>query len=173
MFLLIPKKIRVETALTQKQCRERLNREIIPYTRKPSLVAASGFIKAHKLEDCFFGSCGKDDSGKVKAEIFYHRAKKYDGSSAGFFGTISKREDGKGAVIEGSIRRTAAVVITSVLWTIITLLLTLILVSMKEYLGAGVSAAVMLAGLGLITYDRSEGFIREYLDRFAEDMKNE
>ncbi len=168
MFLLIPKKIRIETALTQKQCRERLNRELVPYTRKPSLVAASGFIKAHKLEDCFFGSCVKENSGTVKAEIFYHRAKKYDGSSAGFFGTIIKREDGKGAVIEGSIRRTAAVVITSVLWTIVTLLLTLVLLSMKEYIGTGVSAAVMLVGLGLITYDRSESFIREYLEGFAD-----
>ena len=169
MFLLIPKKIRIETALTQKQCRERLNRELVPYTRKPSLVAASGFIKAHKLEDCFFGSCVKENSGTVKAEIFYHRAKKYDGSSAGFFGTISKREDGKGAVIEGSIRRTAAVVITSVLWTIVTLLLTLVLLSMKEYIGTGVSAAVMLVGLGLITYDRSESFIRKYLESFKEE----
>ena len=168
MFLLFPKKIRIETALTPKQCRERLNRELVPYTRKPSLVAASGFIKAHKLECCYFGSCGKEGS-EVRAEIFYHRAKKYDGSSAGFFGSIAKREGGKGAVIEGKIRRTAAVVVTALLWTAAMLFLTLSLVALKEYAGAGVAAALMVTGLGLMTYDRSESYIRSYLESFKED----
>ena len=167
MFLLFPKNIRVVSSLTPKQCRERLSRELVEYTRKPSLVAASGFIKAHKLESCYFGSCGKEGNA-VKAEIFYHRAKKHDGSSAGFFGSISKREDGKGAVIEGKIRRTAAVVVTAVLWTVVTLLLALSLLSLKEYLGAGVTIGVMLIGLALMTYDRSESFIRTYLDTFRE-----
>ena len=167
MFLLFPRRVRVETSLTPKQCRERLNRDLIPYTRRPSLVAASGFIKAHKLECCYFGSRGKE-GGAVKAEIFYHRAKKHDGSSAGFFGTIQKREDGKGAVIEGKIRRTAAVMIVAVLWTIVTVILALSLLALKEYVGAGVSAGLMLIGLALITYDGSESYIRSYLDGFAE-----
>ena len=170
MFLLFPKKIRIESALTVKQCRERLNRELVAYTRKPSLVAASGFIKAHRLESCYFGSCGKEGN-TVRAEIFYHRAKKYDGSSAGFFGSIEKRPDGKGSVIAGKIRRTAAVVITAVLWTLVMLILTLSLAALKEYTGAAVSAAVMIAGAALMSFDRSESFIRSYLDSFAEPAK--
>ena len=168
MFLLFPKKIRRVSSMTPKQCRERMNRELVEYTRKPSLVAASGFIKAHKFESCYFGSCGKEGSD-VRAEIFYHRAKKHDGSSAGFFGSIQKRSDGKGAVIEGKIRRTAAVVVTAVLWTVITLLLTLSLLSLKEYAGAGVAAGVMAAGLALMTYDRSESYVRSYLESFSEE----
>ena len=94
MFLLFPKKIRITTSLTAKQCREKMTRDMVEYTRRPSIVAASSFIKAHRLENCYYGSCVKKD-GVINSEIFYHRAKKHDGSSAGFFGTVTKTEDGK------------------------------------------------------------------------------
>ena len=74
-----------------------------------------------------------------------------------------------GAVIEGKIRRTAAVVVTALLWTAAMLFLTLSLVALKEYAGAGVAAALMVIGLGLMTYDRSESYIRSYLESFKED----
>ena len=72
MFFLLPKKVSLETKMSPAECRRKLNRELIDYTRKPSLVAASQFLKKHRLENCYFGSSEK--SGKV--EIFYHRAKK-------------------------------------------------------------------------------------------------
>lgn len=165
MFLIIPKKVRIETSLTPAQCRNKLNRELVDYTRKPSLVAASKFIKKHRLECCYYGSF--DKSGK--AEIFYHRIKKHDVSSAGFFGRIEKRPDKKGSVIVGSIRRSASVVIASVLWLIICLVLLLALLGLREFPGAAVTAVVMLAGLGLMIYDGSEKYIRSYLDSFPKD----
>lgn len=165
MFLLIPKKIRIETSLTPAQCRSKLNRELIEYTRRPSLVAASEFLKKHRLECCYFGSF--DKQGRV--EIFYHRVKKYDGSSAGFFGRIEKREGAKGSVIKGTIRRSGAVVAAAVIWTAACLLLALALTALKEYAGAAVTAAVMLVGLGLIAHDGSESYVRSYLESFPKD----
>lgn len=172
MFFLFPKQVRIETSLTPSQCRARLNRELVEYRRRPSLVAASEFLKKHRLECCYFGSCEKDGS-TVKAEIFYHRAKKHDGSSAGFFGRIEKREDGKGSVITGSIRRTASVMCAAVIWTLALIFLILSLVAMKEYTGAAVSAAVFVTGLGLIVYDRSAGYVRSYLESFCESDDKE
>lgn len=160
MFLLFPKKYSIETSFTPAQCRRKLNGELIEYNRKPSLIAASQFLKKHRFECCYFGSW--DKSGKV--EIFYHRAKKHDGSSAGFFGRIEK--SGKGAVITGKIRRTAAVVTVAVLWTIVSILLILSLIALKEYEGAGCMAAVFLIGLGLMTYDGSASYLKAYLESF-------
>ncbi len=166
MFLLIPKKIRVETALTPTQCRTRLARELEDYTRRPSFVAASEFIKKHKLTSCYFGST--DKTGRT--EIFYHMAKKHDGSSAGFYGSIIKPDetaaDGTRAVFVGHIRRSIGVMVTAWLWTIVCVVLVLALVALKEYIGAGVTGGVMLVGLLLMAYDRSESFIRSYLDGF-------
>lgn len=160
MFLLFPKKYSVNTSLTPSQCRRKLNRELIEYNRKPSLVAASGFLKKHRLECCYFGNWDKNG----KCEIFYHRAKKHDGSSAGFFGRIEKTENG--SLITGSIRRTAAVVTVAVLWTVVSLLLILSLTALKEYEGAVCMAAVFIIGFGLMTYDGSEKFIKSYLESF-------
>lgn len=165
MFLLIPKKIRIETTLTPTQCRSKLNRELVDYTRRPSLIAASEFIKKHRFECCYFGSFDK----KGKVEIFYHRIKKHDGSSAGFFGRIDKREGAKGSVIVGKIRRSGAVIAAAVIWLIVCVILALSLVALKEYVGAGVTAAVMLVGLALIAYDGSESYVRSYLDSFPKD----
>lgn len=160
MFFLLPKKVSLETKMSPAECRRKLNRELIDYTRKPSLVAASQFLKKHRLENCYFGSSEK--SGKV--EIFYHRAKKHDGSSAGFFGHIEKTSGG--SRITGSIRRTAAVYIAAALWTVITLFIALVLVALKEYSGAACTAAVMLAGLGLMLWEGSAGYIQTYLETF-------
>jgi hypothetical protein len=168
MFLLFPRKYTVETTLTPSQCRKKLNRELIEYNRKPSLIAANSFIKKHRLECCYFGSW--DKSGKF--ELFYHRAKKHDGSSAGFFGRIEKTESG--SRITGKIRRTAAVVVTSALWTAVSLLLILSLIALKEYEGAACTAAVFAVGLGLMIYDGSEKYLKSYLDSFpkSDDLNN-
>ena len=58
--------------------------------------------------------------------------------------------------------------IVAVLWTIVTVILALSLLALKEYVGAGVSAGLMLIGLALITYDGSESYIRSYLDGFKD-----
>lgn len=160
MFLLFPKKYEIETTLTPSQCRRKLNGELIEYNRKPSLIAANQFLKKHRYECCYFGSW--DKSGKV--EIFYHRAKKHDGSSAGFFGRIEKT--GSGARISGKIKRTAAVFAAASLWTAVSLLLILSLIALKEYEGAGCMAALFIIGLGLMTYDGSEKFLKAYLESF-------
>ena len=167
MFFLFPRKVRIETSMTPAQCRAKLGRELTEYRRRPSLVAMSEFLKKHRLECCYYGSCEKNN-GQVRAEIFYHRAKKYDGSSAGFFGNIEKLPDGKGSVITGSIRRTASVVAAAAVWTAVLLILILSLIAMKEYTGAGVSAGLLAVGLGLILYDRSAAYIESYLRSFPE-----
>lgn len=169
MFCIFPKRVKIETLMTPAQCRNKLGRELIEYRRRPSLVASSQFLKKHRLECCYFGCCDKD--GRV--EIFYHRAKKIDGSSAGFFGHIEKLPEGRGSVITGSIRRTAAVAVTAVIWTLVLAVLTLALVAMKEYTGAAVTAAVFAVGLGLMLYDRSEEYVRKYLETFPAPTSEE
>ena len=44
MFFLLPKKVSLETKMSPAECRRKLNRELIDYTRKPSLVAASQIL---------------------------------------------------------------------------------------------------------------------------------
>ena len=163
MFLLFPKKICFKTTLTPSQCRKKLNTELVEYNRKPSLIAANQFIKKHRFECCYFGSW--DKGGKF--EIFYHRAKKHDGSSAGFFGRIEKAEGG--SVITGRIRRTAAVTVTAAIWIAATALLLLALIAIKEYKGAACTAVIAVIGLGLILYDGSEGYLKAYLDSFPKN----
>ena len=164
MFLLFPRKITVETSLTPAQCRARLARELVTYKRKSPLVDASRFLKQHRAEECFFGSCSKDG----KTRVFYHRAKRHDGSSAGFYGNISRSPEGKGSVITGSIRRPVAVVIAAAVWTLVLIVLILALLALKEYAGAAVSGVLFLAALGEMAYDRSAKYVREYLEGFAE-----
>lgn len=164
IFFLLPRRISIETSLTPAQCRAKLIRELIEYRRKPSLIAASQFLKKHRLESCYFGSCEKN--GRV--EIFYHRAKKHDGSSAGFFGKIDKLPHGKGAVISGTVRRTAAVITAAAVWLLLLILLILCLIAVKEYSGAAAAAVLLLAGEGLILYDRSAEYVKKYLESFPE-----
>ncbi len=171
MFLLIPKKVRIETQMTPAQCRTKLNRELEDYTRRPSFVAASEFIKKHKLTSCYFGST--DKTGRT--EIFYHMAKKHDGSSAGFYGSVTKPDeraaDGTRAVLVGHIRRNIGVMVVAWLWTLVCIALVLSMVAVKEYVGAGVTGGVMIAGLLLMAYDRSERYIRSYLETFKDAEK--
>jgi hypothetical protein len=163
MFLLFPKKYSIETTLTPSQCRKKLNRELIEYNRKPSLIAVNGFIRKHRYECCYFGNW--DKSGKF--ELFYHRAKKHDGSSAGFFGRIEKTENG--SRITGKIRRTAAVAVVAVLWTLVSAVLILTLIALKEYEGTACTAAVFLVGLALMLYDGSESYLKSYLESFPKE----
>ncbi len=160
MFLLFAKSFSAETSLTPAQCRKKLIRELTDYTRKPGIIAANSFFKAHRSESCYYGSC--DKNGRV--EIFFHKAKKHDGSSAGFFGRIEKTENGSRIV--GKIRRTAAVGIAAVIWSILLIIMILLLISLKIYDGAVCSAILFVLGLALIAYDGSEQAVKEYINGF-------
>lgn len=160
MFLLFPKRCELKTSLTSTQCRKKLNSELVEYNRKPSLIAVNRFIKTHRFECCYFGSWDKNG----KFELFYHRAKKHDGSSAGFFGTIEKTDGG--SVIKGSVRRSAAVCIAAAVWCLLLLLMILSMIALKIYDGAACCGALFLVGLALIAYDGSEKYIKSYLESF-------
>ncbi len=160
MFLLFAKKFSAETSLTPAQCKRKLRCDLISYTRRPSLIAVNGFIKTHRSESCFYGDL--DKNGRV--EIFFHRAKKHDGASAGFFGKIEKTEHG--SRISGKLKRTAAVGIAAAVWCILLILLILTLISLKIYDGAACTAVLFAVGAALIAYDGSENALKSYLDSF-------
>ena len=76
-------------------------------------------------------------------------------------------------MLTGHIRRPVGVMVTAWVWTLVCIVLVLALIALKEYTGAGVTGAVMAAGLLLMAYDRSESYIRVYLDTFAKAEKKE
>ncbi|MCD7742193.1 MAG: hypothetical protein LUI06_08320 [Ruminococcus sp.] len=163
MFFVFPKRVELHTTLTPKQCRSKLRREMVEHKRKPSLVSASRFYKAHKLDSCYYGAYKNDGS----FEVFYHRVKKHDGSSAGFFGKITKDENG--SMISGRLRRTASVYVTLIVWTVALLLLVLCLVALDEFAGAACMAAVFVIGFALICQDSSAKYVMSYLDTFPDE----
>lgn len=165
MFLLFPKKIEIRTSMTPKQCREKISGEIREKRKKSGLIAASAFVKEHRFDSCYYGEW--DKSGELK--LFYHKAKKHDGTSAGFYGRIEKTDGG--SVIRGRIRKAVPAVVFSCIFILLSVVLILALVSLKEYKGAICTAAVFLVGLWFMIYDSSESYIKTYLKTFEEDKK--
>ncbi|MCD8094742.1 MAG: hypothetical protein LUE12_01240 [Ruminococcus sp.] len=163
MFFIFPKKYEFYTTLTPKQCANKLRRELVDFQRKPSLVAANKFFKAHRQDDCYYGSWESGGS----FEVFYHHAKKHDGSSAGFFGSIKKSDDG--SVITGKLRRTVPFYIVCATWTLILLFLILCLLALKEYEGALCTVAVFVIGLLLICQDNSAQEVKGFLSSFPSE----
>jgi amino acid permease len=55
------------------------------------------------------------------------------------------------------------------LWTLVSAVLILTLIALKEYEGTACTAAVFLVGLALMLYDGSESYLKSYLESFPKE----
>ena len=85
----IPEKFVLESTMSRKQVINRLEKKMVKYTPSMNVLSTGRFMREHKEESIYYGEC----SGS-KVKLFYHRAKKRDGGTTGFFGTITETETG-------------------------------------------------------------------------------
>ena len=94
----IPEKFVLESTMSRKQVINRLEKKMVKYTPSMNVLSTGRFMREHKEESIYYGEC----SGS-KVKLFYHRAKKRDGGTTGFFGTITETETG--CTITGHFRK--------------------------------------------------------------------
>mgnify|MGYP006916099980 CR=1 FL=1 len=163
----IPKKYSAEVAMPPKRLMRRLDGDMTEYLPTVNVLSISRFMRDHKTESIYYGRYSADSF-----QMFYHKAKKRDGGSTGFYGKVKKTD--KGSLITGVFRKPLYAYVFAVIWTLLFLL------SAGGAYGSGaaktayVILAVGAAGLWLILWDDHEKYLRMYLDRLPRpDNKEE
>lgn len=163
MLLIFPEKYEFETALAPKKFARKINSDMFEYRPTLNFMAKSKFMKAHRNQDIYYGRI--EDN---KFQIFFHKAGKRDGGETGYFGTFEK--DGDKTKITGSFRKPVSAYVFGILWTVVTLFISLICVSLKEYLGAFVIFSVFAIGLGMLFWDNGKKkILMKYFEKYIGD----
>ena len=154
---LIPRKYTAEVSLPPKRLMRKLDGDMTEYMPTINVLSSGKFMRQHKGESIYYGRCKADGFN-----MFYHRAKRRDGGSSGFYGKVEK--SGKGSVITGWFRKPVYVYVVSLLWTAFFLLSAGGAHGAKDDKTAYFILAVGVIGLGVMLYDDSTRYIRLYLD---------
>lgn len=158
----IPKKFVCKSSLPPKKLLSKIKGGTVEYTPSANILSVSRFMRMHKTETVYYGSCTKE-----KIQLFYHMAKKRDGSSTGFYGKIV--EDGKGSRLEGCFRKPVYAYVISLLFLLVCLLCALGTYAAGSQQGAVVFLGVGLVGTVVMLWDRHEVFLRNYLSTFSDE----
>ncbi len=160
MLLIFPISYSFETTLSPKKAAAKLERELVLHRPTGNVMAQGRFMRKHRFETIYYGCRTSAD----RFRVFHHTAKKRDGASTGFFGRIEKTSGG--SLISGSFRKPIYVYVCAALWTIVTLLISLVLFALQETAGAAVSAGLFVTGILIMFWDDKKKYIRAYLDTF-------
>lgn len=153
----MPKKYIANSSLPPKRLLRRIEGETVRYTPSMNFLSVSRFMREHKTESVFYGKCSKNN-----VMVFYHRAKKRDGGSTGFYGRVV--ENGKGSRIEGYFRKPVYAYIAAAL-----LLAASLLCALGTYAAGSQDGALVFLGIGLIgtmfmLWDRHEVQLRSFFE---------
>jgi hypothetical protein len=166
MGRLLPVKYSFETTLTQKRIMRKLDGDTVEYRPTVNVLSKSKFMKKYKQECVFYGRHGYDDF-----ELFYHRAGKRDGGSTGFYGKVTKTENG--SLISGWFRKPVYTYVFGAVWAILCLMCSLGTYAAGSAVGALVFLGLAVAGVLILLWDNSEMYLRSYLDEFPRVPEND
>ncbi len=160
MLLVLPVSYEYETSMTPKQIARKLDGEIIPHVPTLNILSTGKFMKSYRMESVYYGR----RTSKNDFQLFYHQAKKRDGGSTGFYGTIEKTKTG--AKISGKFRKPAYTYVFAIIWTLAVLFLALMMFAIEEKTGAIVTAVIWAVGFFLMFWDNSKKYLRAYIETF-------
>lgn len=166
----MPKKYVGVSKLPPKRLLKRIEGETVSYTPSMSFLSVSRFMRMHRDESVFYGKCTKS-----KVMVFYHRAKKRDGGSTGFYGKVV--ENGKGSKIVGYFRKPVYAYISAALLLAVSLLCALGTYAAGSQEGALVFLGIGLVGVMFMLWDRHEvqlqGFFEDIIGSRKDDKESE
>ncbi|MBR1739247.1 MAG: hypothetical protein IJ737_03050 [Ruminococcus sp.] len=163
---LFPKRYSVETRLPPKRLMRKLEGELVEYRPTVNILSAGRFMKTHRQESIYYGRHNADSF-----ELYYHRAKRRDGSSTGFYGKVVKSE--KGSLVTGVFRKPVYAYIVSAVWFALCLLSAGAAYGGGESKVAYMFLALGAAGLILMLFDSNEMYLRAYLDALPKPKETE
>lgn len=166
MLLILPISYEIETTLTPKRLARKLDGELIEFKPTLNILATGKFMKKHKMESIYYGRREGE-----KFSLFYHNFKKKDGGETGFFGSFEKSENG--TKISGKFRKPVYTYVFGVIWSIVALLFSLTAFALEEKVGAGVLAAVWIAGIFFLFWDNKKKFLKAYLESLPQVSESE
>ena len=154
----MPEKYSLDTALNKKKLKKRLQGDMVEYKSSMNVLSLSKFMKKYRTESVYYGRVSGDE-----VQLFYHRAKKRDGGSTGFYGKMTETE--KGCLLEGKFRKPLYAYISAAVLVLFTLLCAL-----GTYAGGSVKGALIFLGIGalgvfLMLFDNHKKYIKMYLDK--------
>lgn len=161
MFLILPVTYEVESPLSPKKAARKIDRELIEHRPTLNIMSNGRFMRSHRFETCFYGCRTR----QLEFRVYHHTAKKRDGGSTGFFGKIEQTE--KGSVIKGSFRKPVYTYVIAVLWTVITLFMSLMLFAIEEKIGSLCMLGVFILGIFIMFWDNKKPLLKAYIDSFS------
>lgn len=167
MFSFIPESYEFETSLTPKKVARKLNQDLVEQRPSLNIMSNGRFMRNHRFESCYYG-CRTD---QFDFQVFHHTAKKRDGGSTGFYGTIKKNENG--SLIKGKFRKPVSIYIFAVVWTLVTLFMALVLFALEEKAGAACTLGIFAAGIFIMFWDSKKPMVKAYLDSFPKPVNGE
>lgn len=161
MFVIFPKKYELDTRLTPKKVMRRIEGDLQEYKPTINILSTARFMKMHRQESVYYGRHDADSF-----EVYFHRMKRRDGGSTGFYGRVSKTESG--AHIKGWFRKPVYAYVIAVLWVLICLFCAVGTYAAGSQKGAYIFLGIGAAGFLLMLCDGNEKYIMAYLDEFPE-----
>lgn len=137
----------------------KLDGELTQYRPTVNVLSTSKFMKKHREESLFYGRHSESNF-----EVYYHRAKRRDGGSTGFFGKVEKTESG--SKIVGRFRKPVYAYVFAAAWAAVCLLCALGAYAAQSSAGAWVFLAAAVLGTALILADNNKVYIMGFLEEF-------
>lgn len=166
MFSVFPKRYSFETSLAPKKLVRKLQGDLVEYRPTMNILSTGRFMKKHKLESVYYG---RHDGSSF--ELYYHRMKKRDGGSTGFYGKIIKTENG--TLVKGWFRKPVYAYVFAVCFALACLICAVGAYAAETLTGAYVFLGLGLAGFLLLLWDNNETYLRAYLDELKDSGKEQ
>lgn len=157
----IPEKFVQESSLSRKQVINRLEKKMVKYTPSMNVLSMGRFMREHKTDSIYYGECS---GGRVK--LFFHKAKRRDGGTTGFFGKVTETEHG--CVIEGYFRKPVYAYISALVLILLCLMCAVGTYAAGSPKGALVFIGIGVAGAVLMLTDGHKKYIRSCLEELKE-----
>lgn len=158
MLSFFPVSFELETTLSPKRLARKLDHELVEHRPTINILSQGRFMRKYRYETCFYGC----RTSSTQFRLFHHEAKKRDGGSTGFYGTIEETENG--SLISGSFRKPTYTYVFGAIWTLVIAVLTLFSVSLAEYAAAGCFAGLWAIGIWFMFNDNKKPLLRAYLE---------
>lgn len=164
MLPIFPKRYNFETRLAPKKLIRKIQGDLVEYRPTMNILSTGRFMKKYKLESVYYG---RHDGNSF--ELYYHRMKKRDGGSTGFYGKIIETE--KGTLIKGWFRKPVYAYVFAVCFALVCLVCAVGAYAAQAVTGAYVFLGLGLAGALLLLWDNNEIYLRAYLDELKDSGK--
>ena len=158
MLSVFPVSFEYRTSLSPKKLARKLDRELTEHRPTLNIMSQGRFMRAHKFESCFYGC----RTSSEKFQVFHHQARKRDGGSTGFFGTMTA--DGSGTRITGSFRKPVYTYVFAAVWTVVIILLALMAAGLREFVASACFFGVWAVGTVLMFNDDKKPIRRAFLE---------